>query len=86
MDTSEINKSLKRYSIFRGAFACDQIPKLKTRPVAYIVNTDRAQRSGEHWTAIMLLDNNRGEYFDSFGFPPLVPDVQEYVKTYCTSG
>ena len=87
MNTSEINHILSEINFFIGTFPCDYLPKLiPFRPCSMIVNTDSASESGEHWTAIILLDENRAEYFDSFGFPPLVPKVQQYLNEKAVNG
>lgn len=50
-----------------------------------IVNTHPASKSGEHWTAIILQVANKAEYFDSFGMPPLQPEVLHHLRKTCSS-
>lgn len=71
---------------FRGTFACNVIPKLEDRPVSFIVNTDPAGSPGSHWVAIVLNTDGTGEYFDSFGFPPLEADIRNYLYSSCPKG
>lgn len=88
MDTQQLEKILTGHlkSTFHGVFALDEIPKTPLlRPVAFIVNTDPSTRDGEHWTAIYIHNDNRGEYFDSFGKPP-AKTVQTYLNKNATGG
>lgn len=54
----------------RGVFAKNQLPKKPTAGF-YIVNTDDADKAGEHWVVLLMDVARRGEYFDSMGLPPL---------------
>ena len=72
MDTLTINRLLKNSKIFVGTFARDMIPYTITkRPLAFIANTDPSGKPGQHWIAICLNSDGSGEYFDSYGLPPL---------------
>lgn len=86
MNTSQVNRALNGVKMFKGTFARDRLPLTKLRPVAYVVNTDRACDPGEHWVAIVLLTNGRGEYFDPFGLPPLHPELIKFLKRTCPKG
>ena len=55
-------------------------------PCGFIVNTDKAKDPGEHWVAIILLRRQRGEYFDSFGLPPLEKEIGNYLNERCANG
>jgi hypothetical protein len=82
MNTSEINKEMKGYP-FGGTFPCNKIPTTKKYPCGYVINTDPSSERGEHWVAILLLAPNIGEYFDSFGLPPLCKAIVHYLRTNC---
>ena len=43
------------------------------KPTSCIINTSKADEKGEHWVAVYFPKDGAGggEYFDSFGFPPL---------------
>ena len=71
---------------FLGTFARDKMPLTPKRPCGFIVNTDPSKEKGEHWNAIMLLPGGKGEFFNSFGFPPLHPTEQKYMRNECPSG
>ena len=48
----------------------------------FVVNTKPHGSPGEHWVAIYK-ENNKKEYFDSYGFPPLVTEIKTFIgKNY----
>lgn len=87
MDTRQLEKILIHHfqSSFHGVYALDEIPKSNLRPLTMIVNTDPSTRNGKHWTSIYIHKDNREEYFDSFGKPPL-KTVQRYLNETATTG
>jgi hypothetical protein len=57
-------------SIFAGVYARNKIPKVpKQKRIAYIVNTDPANKPGKHWVAFFLTRKTI-YYFDPYGIPP----------------
>ena len=68
--------------IFCGIFPRDKFKKVRVSktPALFIVNTDLSGYPGEHWVAIFIGNNLRGEYFDSFGLPPRTHDVQHFLE------
>ena len=78
--TTEINKFLKQEVRFLGAFPCNRIPKTKLRPpYGIILNTDRDDQPGSHWTSVFVSADGHGEYFDSFAFPPLKQEIVDFL-------
>ncbi|RWS21522.1 hypothetical protein B4U80_06898, partial [Leptotrombidium deliense] len=71
---------------FVGTFPRDNIPTTTRRPASFIVNTDSSNEPGEHWVAIYLTKNNKAEYFDSFGLPPLHRDLTEFIHEHAKNG
>lgn len=86
LTTSQINNLFPSNSGFSGAFAADRMPSPKAFPWVMIVNTDPHDEPGEHWVTIVLKDNHKAVYFDSFGFPPLVPQIQRYLELNAFNG
>ena len=87
MDSSEIVNLFKGESRFGGVFPRDCLPHKKTmKPTGLIANTDSSKEGREHWVAIILLKNQRGEYFDPFGFPPLHSDYLKFLNFHCENG
>ncbi|KAI1278139.1 hypothetical protein HDE_14408 [Halotydeus destructor] len=84
--SQDINRAMGKNPWFKGAFPCDYTPTINVRPASIILNTDPKGEPGEHWVAIVLLENARGEYFDSFGFPPVVDCVREYLEPNAPAG
>ena len=70
MNTEEIYYFLKRRwgDRFHGVFSCDELPAI---PSLMVCNTDPKSKPGTHWIAIGADTYGRGEYFDSFGRPPM---------------
>jgi len=74
----------KNCAIYRGIYACDQLPDLQSTldPVAIVVNTDPWNQPGRHWVCMYFDADGQGEYFDSFGMRP--PDIFErYMNSNC---
>ena len=86
LTSSQIESLLRKNEFFSGVYACDSIPDIKTRPCAIIVNTDPADEPGEHWVAMIFKQGGRGFFFDSFGFPPLIPKIQDYMIRHAYNG
>ena len=87
MNTLQLNKILFRITDnFVGSFASDQCPNARIRPFGVIMNTDSSREQGEHWVALWVEEEGIGDYFDSFGFPPLLPNLQKYVNKMCPNG
>lgn len=79
MNSNQIRDSLKDYKDFIGVYPCDRLPRLKWGQ-AMIVNTDPHNRPGQHWVALHKTKLGCLEYFDSFGLPPLVPQIRKYIN------
>lgn len=86
MNTLEIEQFFKNDKKFLGVYSRDTLPHQVTSPAGFIFNTDTKCEPGEHWNAVMILPNGFGEFFNSFGFPPLHPTVQRYMADKCPKG
>ena len=80
MDTTTIKRLLKTYKCFKGVFPSDQMPYHYELPLNIIVNTDPSYKPGQHWVGVSINREGVGYYFDSFGFPPTVPSIVEYLN------
>ena len=83
MDTITINKLLKDFECFKGVFPLDLIPSIKERPFIFIINTHKSDMPGEHWVSIAVDKYGNGEYFDSFGLPPLHAEIIQFLDEKC---
>lgn len=73
-------------SNFAGVFASDTLPhRLHHKPCLLIVNTDPIFKPGTHWLAIHIDREGRGTFFDSYGFPPYIPNIKRFLNRMCTS-
>jgi hypothetical protein len=81
MNTTQIERILCGEKRFQGVFSLDTLP---SHPRMLICNTDPSTKPGNHWIAIYIDDNGRGEYFDSFGRAPNA-HFEHYMNTNCAS-
>lgn len=100
MDTGQINKCLSKVPGFLGTYACNQLPsvrRIRSETQSIIVNTARLKQSdlrmsrnfvakGEHWIAIVLLEDGTSVYFDSFGNPPERKEVTDFLSQVSRNG
>ena len=88
MNGEEIHAALfdKCRGQFVGVYACDRLPRIlpNRRPLLIVANTDPHNRPGEHWIAMYIGRDAKGEYFDSLGQP--APQIfQRYLNKFCNS-
>ena len=78
--TSILSSNPHTRKTFHGVFPSDMLPRgrLQQRPVSLVVNTHPHNLPGEHWLAIYLSDDKKGEFFDSYGH---APTHQQFPKT-----
>ena len=86
MDTITIRKLLKKFSCFKGVFPCDEMPYKQSLPLNIIVNTDPSYLKGEHWVCVSIKKDGTGEYFDSFGLPPLKEEIFDFLELNAFKG
>lgn len=85
MNTQEIVSCLRQFNFsskfFRGVFSIDKLPKMKIkRPFSIVINTDHSDGPGLHWVAIWTPLIGKIEYFDSFGYPPMNPEIILFIN------
>ena len=86
MNTKTINKLLKNEKCYIGTYSRDMLPNQIKENQFLIVNTDTSDRQGEHWVAIIILSDGKGEYFDSYGLPPLHNEFLDFLDYNCPNG
>lgn len=62
--------------IFLGVFPCDKLPSV-SYPACFIANTEPSTSSGEHWVAVFINKEGYGDYFCSYGLPPVFPNFMD---------
>lgn len=70
----------KKPYIFKGVFACDNLPKSFTLPAAFVINLSRHDSRGSHWIGLFISENRIAQYFDSFGFQPMQKDIVLFIR------
>ena len=66
--------------------AKDQLPRQNPSHVkAYIVNTERSNKAGEHWLAVIFNNNGNVLYFDSYGLAPLETEIINFLNNHSSS-
>jgi hypothetical protein len=76
--------SEKAAGCFLGVFPSDKLPKNVPRPSCLIANTQPSGSSGEHWIAIFINKEGYGDYFCSFGKPP-ISVFSSFLNHHCTA-
>lgn len=72
LSTVDIYNYLKHFqkkNIFKGVFACDDLPNNISLPAAFVVNLSSKKERGSHWIGIYIDKFGTGYYFDSFALP-----------------
>ncbi len=86
MDTVLVRRLLKSFKCFKGVYPLDLIPSMKKKTIAIIVNTYPSDKPEEYWVSIIISKDGIGEYFDSFGLPPLHAEFVKYLDKNCEKG
>jgi hypothetical protein len=86
MDERTINQILINEKCFIGTFARDLLPYKVKGNKALIANTDPSSKPGEHWIAIIIKDDGTGDYFDSYGLPPMHKEFLQFLNKNCPNG
>ena len=71
---------------FLGVFSADQTINKPSGPKHFVVLHDQPFPKPGHWQCLYLeKDGNayRGEFFCSFGFPPLAENMKRFINQYC---
>ena len=90
MNTFQIKRVLERNpstkKIFCGVFAADQLPKtFDTFPCGFVANTDPITEPGTHWVSFYFPSPGKGEFFDSYGHPPNITDLNSTTSKHGTT-
>ena len=87
MNSKQLRWILSRDPITRKTFvdvyARDGIKLINSVafPSAYIFNFDPGTKPGLHWVEVYFHSNRTGEYFNSFGRPP-IREIEQFLNTY----
>lgn len=80
------NASVETLQAFHGVFSMDKLPfAVPKYPFFMIVNTQSHNLPGEHWIAIFIDENKKGEIFDSLARPtaqPLIRWMNQFTRSF----
>lgn len=67
---------------FRGVYPSDCLPnKIGSGTAnAYVINLDRMDQPGSHWTALYVNPFGDAIYMDSFGLAPTLPAIKQFIS------
>lgn len=85
MDSTAIIRYVKpfqRKRIFKGVFACNQLPAVFSLPALFIINLSPSSQPGSHWVSLYITARGTAFFFDSFGLPPRNIDILRFVKLH----
>ena len=95
MNTSELEEILKKIdcakNMFGGVYPSDFLPlEVKQCPQSFAANVDTSEKPGTHWMEFYSIDDQQGEFFDSYGLPPhrytqYFKDFKEMQQQKCSS-
>jgi hypothetical protein len=69
--------------VFKGVYARNRLPRLLNVPSALVGNTDPDHRMRQHWVAIYIDANSRGDYYDPTGRPPHKSAYVNFMNKHC---
>jgi hypothetical protein len=62
---------------------CDMLPYGKVKlPFCAIINTSKASHPGTHWVGLIIQKDGTAYFFDSYGMPPYVKEIQYFIKMH----
>ena len=85
MDTKQILCTLRYVRSFLGVFPSDLLPLSVSQFGTVIINADPHTEKVSHWLTVYFRPKSASAYyFDSYGFVPLVPDIQAFIRRNST--
>ena len=83
MNTSEFEEIPKKIDCTKNTLVvfiqvtCYPCMEVKQYPQSFVANVDTSEKPGTYWVAFYFMDDQHGEFFDSYGLPP-----QKYTKYF----
>ena len=58
-------------AVFQRVYPSDKLPAwVSSFPALFVANVDTSDKPGSHWVAFHFTEDQKGEFFDSYGLPP----------------
>ena len=85
MQTDEISHLLSRDPLMCRRRCQNCLPEIvDTYPTAIVCNTHDADRPGEHWIAMYVDTERRGDYIDPYGLQPQHVELANFMNEHCS--
>lgn len=81
MNGLEIEQLLSQVSRFLGTFSADTLPTSTPSSFSLVVNTDKHDKPGTHWQAIIVTEGI-AHFFDSFGGKPKIASIAAFCERF----
>ena len=85
MDSLQIAKILEANPVtsrwFKGCLPSDMLSMPTNFPSSFVVNMDPIQKSGSHWVAVFIPNENEVWYFDSLNKDVPLP-IDKFLKSF----
>ena len=86
MNTVQIHKILSKHvKYFQGVYSIDLLPSTLIKPAIIVINLDKHYMPGSHWVAACFSDSGYGEFFYSYGLPPIKLEIITYLQRHSIS-
>lgn len=72
----------QKENIFKGVFACDDLPSKFALPAGFVVNLSKKSHIGSHWVGLFIDEYGVCTYFDSYGRKPTNKDICHFIKLH----
>jgi hypothetical protein len=75
-----VSKDKIASKFFKGVYARDKLPKIRTYPACLIFNTDTSREAGQHWCSIYWTSSRLAYYYDPYGMHPETYNMVSYLN------
>ena len=82
-DDTLLKKHPHSRPVFKGFYARNRLPRLLNVPSALVGNMDPDHQMWQHWVAIYIDANSRGEYYDPTERPPHEYAYVNFMNKHC---
>lgn len=85
LDIYNVIMPYQKNGIFKGVFACDDLPQRVTLPAAFVINLSEKHTLGSHWVSLFIDIYGKAYYCDSYGMPPDNLHIKNFIRMHSKS-